>query len=137
MQQDSGSRNGEAHNSGIQAGGDITVDHGAIATGGGSATVTHSPTGTGPDAQELTDTLRELREAAHELLAQLRTAEDELEDGAELVDAAERLTGELERDEPRPNKLLQWLGFITPGVQAAGELAAATAGITTTVQALM
>ncbi|MER6474078.1 hypothetical protein [Streptomyces collinus] len=80
--------------------------------------------------------IAEPRTAVGVLLDELRRNEDRYEDGAELVEAAERVDAELAREEPRGNILLRWLGFIAPGVQATAAIAADVAAIQQSATAL-
>ncbi|MEU6587772.1 hypothetical protein ABZ923_00795 [Streptomyces sp. NPDC046881] len=107
----------------------MSIEHSAVAVG-------HS-TVTGPATPPERETaIAELRTAVSLLLDQLRQNEDQYEDGAELVEAAERVDAELAHEEPRRNILLRWLGFIAPGVQATAATAADVASIQQSVTAL-
>lgn len=120
---------GESHVSGIQAGRDVRIEHSAVAVGQSTVTGAAMPS-------EREAAVAELRTAVSLLLDQLRQTEDRYEDGAELVEAAERVDAELARDEPRRNILLRWLGFIAPGVHATAAVAADVAAIQQSVTAL-
>ncbi|MFE4575002.1 hypothetical protein, partial [Streptomyces chartreusis] len=115
--------NGAGDNSGIQAGGDIRIDGSAVAVNRSTAT-----TGA-PAAADREAAVAELRAAARLLLEQVRSHQDEYEDGEELVDAAERVEAELAEDEPRRGVLLRWLGFLAPGVAATAAVAGDVAAI--------
>ncbi|MFH0520158.1 hypothetical protein ACHBTE_23655 [Streptomyces sp. M41] len=119
------------NNSGISAGGDISIDSSAVALDHSTATV-----GTTADTDREA-AICELREAARLLRQQIHDNQDTYEDGAELVDAAERVEAELTREEPRRNVLLRWLGFIAPGVQATAAVAGDVAAIQTSVNSLL
>jgi hypothetical protein len=119
------------NNSGIQAGGDIRIDGSAVAVNRSTATTE------GPTEADREAAIAELRTAARLLLEQLRTNQDQYEDGEELVQAAERVEAELTRDEPRCNALLRWLGFIAPGVAATAAVAGDVAAIQNTVTSLL
>ncbi|MET9380629.1 hypothetical protein ABZY09_05950 [Streptomyces sp. NPDC002928] len=123
--------NGGTNNSGIYAGGDIRIDGSAVA-------LNHSTATTGTPAEADRDAaIAELRTAARLLLEQLRRDQDQYEDGAELVDAAEHVEAELTRDEPRRTTLLRWLGFIAPAVEATAGIAGNVAAIQNTVTSLL
>ncbi|MFE0374431.1 hypothetical protein ACFW1M_02375 [Streptomyces inhibens] len=123
------SNHGASDVSGIQAGRDVRIEQSAVAVG--HSTVTGTPT---PPEHE--EAVAELRTAVGLLLDQLRRNEEQYEDGAELVEAAERVDAELARDEPRRNIILRWLGFIAPGVQATAAVAGDVAAIQQSVTAL-
>ncbi|WP_018545678.1 hypothetical protein [Streptomyces sp. LaPpAH-108] len=118
------------HNSGIQSGGDLTIDNSAVAVNHSTATNTPTP----PDHDAA---IAELRTAARQLLEELRRHQDQYEDGTALVHAAEEVDTELTRDEPRRNRILSWLGFIAPGVQATAELAGHVAALQNSVTSLL
>jgi hypothetical protein len=120
---------GARHVSGIQAGRDLRIEQSTVAVG--HSTVTGTPT---PSEHEAA--VAELRTAVGLLLDQLRRNEGQYEDGAELVEAAERVDAELAQDEPRRNIILRWLGFIAPGVHATAAVAADVAAIQQSVTAL-
>ncbi|MGW4868649.1 hypothetical protein [Streptomyces chartreusis] len=121
---------GAGDNSGIQAGGDIRIDGSAVA-------VNRSTASTGaPAAADREAAVAELRAAARLLLEQVRSHQDEYEDGEELVDAAERVEAELAEDEPRRGVLLRWLGFLAPGVAATAAVAGDVAAIQDSVTSL-
>ncbi|MER5751036.1 hypothetical protein [Streptomyces sp. NPDC002088] len=123
--------NGGTSNSGIYAGGDVHIDSSAVA-------LNHSTATTGTPAEADRDAaIAELRAAARLLLEQLRRDQDQYEDGAELVDAAEHVEAELTRDEPRRTTLLRWLGFIAPAVEATAGIAGNVAAIQNTVTSLL
>ncbi|WP_330353652.1 hypothetical protein [Streptomyces chartreusis] len=122
--------NGAGDNSGIQAGGDIRIDGSAVAVNRSTAT-----TGA-PAAADREAAVAELRAAARLLLEQVRSHQDEYEDGEELVDAAERVEAELAQDEPRRGVLLRWLGFLAPGVAATAAVAGDVAAIQDRVTSL-
>ncbi|MEU1255365.1 hypothetical protein [Streptomyces chartreusis] len=122
--------NGAGDNSGIQAGGDIRIDGSAVAVNRSTAT-TGAPAAAGREAA-----VAELRAAARLLLEQVRSHQDEYEDGEELVDAAERVEAELAQDEPRRGVLLRWLGFLAPGVAATAAVAGDVAAIQDSVTSL-
>ncbi|MFB6639606.1 hypothetical protein ACWHLZ_05535 [Streptomyces chartreusis] len=122
--------NGAGDNSGIQAGGDIRIDGSAVAVNRSTAT-----TGA-PAAADREAAVAELRAAARLLLEQVRSHQDEYEDGEELVDAAERVEAELAQDEPRRGVLLRWLGFLAPGVAATAAVAGDVAAIQDSVTSL-
>ncbi|WP_369168608.1 hypothetical protein AB5J49_12165 [Streptomyces sp. R28] len=122
---------GAGNNSGIHAGGDIHIDGSAVALNHSTAT-TGTPAETDREAA-----IAELRTAARLLLEQLRTHQDQYEDGEELVEAGERVEAELTRDEPRRNALLRWLGFIAPGVQATAAVAGDVVAIQNSVSSLL
>ncbi|MET9387688.1 hypothetical protein ABZY09_43475 [Streptomyces sp. NPDC002928] len=117
--------------SSIYAGGDIHIDGSAVALNHSTAT-TDTPAEADRDAA-----IAELRAAARLLLEQLRRDQDQYEDGAELVDAAEHFEAELTRDEPRRTTLLRWLGFIAPGVRATAAVARDVAAIQNSVTNLL
>ncbi|KUM82003.1 hypothetical protein J7F01_34875 [Streptomyces sp. ISL-22] len=122
---------GRANNSGISAGGNVSIDNSAVA-------LDHSTASTGPQTTaDHQAAIAELREAARLLREQLRAHQDEYEDGAELVDAAGHIEEELAQEEPRRNVLLRWLGFIAPGVQATAAIAGDVAAIQTSVNSLL
>lgn len=121
---------GAGDNSGIQAGGDIHIDGSAVAVNRSTAT-----TGA-PAAADREAAVAELRSAARLLLEQVRSHQDEYEDGEELVDAAERVEAELAQDEPRRGVLLRWLGFLAPGVAATAAVAGDVAAIQDSVTSL-
>ncbi|MCZ4610519.1 hypothetical protein O3S80_43540 [Streptomyces sp. Lzd4kr] len=123
--------NGAGDNSGIQAGGDIRIDGSAVAVNRSTAT-----TGTPAAAADREAAVAELRAAARLLLEQVRSHQDEYEDGEELVDAAERVEAELAQDEPRRGVLLRWLGFLAPGVAATAAVAGDVAAIQDSVTSL-
>ncbi|WP_210587472.1 hypothetical protein [Streptomyces sp. GESEQ-35] len=119
------------NNSGINAGGDLHIDRSAVAVNHSSATV-------GPaDEPDRDAAIAELRTAVGLLLEQLRRYQDQYEDGAELVQAAEHVDEELAQDEPRRTALLRWLGFIAPGVQATAAIAGDVAAIQDSVTSLL
>jgi folylpolyglutamate synthase/dihydropteroate synthase len=122
---------GAGNNSGIQAGGDIRIDNSAVAVNRSTATNTPQTEGDREAA------IAELRAAARLLLEQLRQDQNHYEDGADLVEAAERIEAELTQEEPRRNALLRWLGFIAPGVQATAAIAADVAAIQNNVTSLL
>ncbi|GJF33829.1 hypothetical protein KNE206_65290 [Kitasatospora sp. NE20-6] len=123
------SGHGASSVSGIQAGRDVRIEGSMVAVG-------HS-TAAGPLApSEHKEAVAELRTAVGLLLDRLRQNEDQYEDGAELVEAVERVDSELAQDEPRRNTLLRWLGFIAPGVHATAAVAADVAAIQQSVTAL-
>jgi hypothetical protein len=121
---------GAGDNSGIRAGGDIRIDSSAVAVNRSTAT-----TGA-PAAADREAAVAELRAAARLLLEQVRTHQDEYEDGEELVEAAERVEAELAQDEPRRGVLLRWLGFLAPGVAATAAVAGDVAAIQDSVTSL-
>ncbi|MFC5214693.1 hypothetical protein [Streptomyces coerulescens] len=121
---------GAGDNSGIRAGGDIRIDSSAVAVNRSTAT-----TGA-PAAADREAAVAELRAAARLLLEQVRTHQDEYEDGEELVEAAERVEAELAQDEPRRGVLLRWLGFLAPGVAATAAVAGDVAAIQDSVASL-
>ncbi|MFF4831130.1 hypothetical protein [Streptomyces sp. NPDC001315] len=123
--------NGGTGNSGIQAKGNIHFKDSAVAINHSTAT-TNAPAEADRDAA-----IAELRAAARLLLDQLRRDQDQYEDGAELVDAAEHVEAELTREEPRRTTLLRWLGFIAPAVQATAGIAGNVAAIQNTVTSLL
>lgn len=120
---------GASHVSGIQAGRDLRIEQSTVAVG--HSAVTGIPT---PSEREAA--VEELRAAVGMLLEQLRRNQEQYEDGAELVDAAEQVDAELARDEPRRNIILRWLGFIAPGVHSTAAVAADVAAIQQGVTAL-
>lgn len=122
---------GGTNNSGIQAKGDVNVNNSAVALNHSTAT-TNAPAEVDRDAA-----ISELRATARLLLEQLRRDQDQYEDGAELVDAAEHVEAELTRDEPRRTTLLRWLGFIAPAVEATAGIAGNVAAIQNTVTSLL
>lgn len=126
------SETGSGNNSGISAGGNISIGHSAVAVGGSTATNSAAPTTADREAA-----IAELREAARLLREQLRAHQDQYEDGAELVDAAGRVEEELAQEEPRRSVLLRWLGFIAPGVQATAAIAGDVAAIQNSVTSLL
>ncbi|MFD5014387.1 hypothetical protein [Streptomyces chartreusis] len=121
---------GAGGNSGIQAGGDIRIDGSAVAVNRSTAT------NGAPAAADREAAVAELRAAARLLLEQVRSHQDEYEDGEELVDAAERVEAELAEDEPRRGVLLRWLGFLAPGVAATAAVAGDVAAIQDSVTSL-
>ncbi|MFE7274429.1 hypothetical protein [Streptomyces sp. NPDC057623] len=124
-----GAHESASHVSGIQAGRDVRIERSTLALG--HATVTGTPT-----PAEHAAAVAELRTAVGVLLDELRRNQDQYEDGAELVEAAEQVQAELARDEPRRNTLLRWLGFIAPGVHAIAAVAADVTAIQQGVDAL-
>ncbi|KOU38643.1 hypothetical protein ADK53_12100 [Streptomyces sp. WM6373] len=116
------SDHGASHVSGIQAGRDVRIKQSTVAVGQSTAT-------TAPVPPEYATAVAELRRAASLLVGELRRNEEQYEDGPELVEAAERVEAELDRDEPRWNSIQRWLGFIAPGVHA-------TAAVATDVEAI-
>jgi hypothetical protein len=114
---------------GLSAGGDLRIDHSAVA-------LHHSTATLGAPAPVPAD-LDELRATARRLTEQLRQHQPRLEDGADLVDAARRVEAELVQDRPRRVTLLRWLGFIAPGVQTAATLATDVAAIQDAVTSLL
>ncbi|MFE2142225.1 hypothetical protein ACFXA3_10825 [Streptomyces sp. NPDC059456] len=127
------SDHGVSRVSGIQAGRDVRIEQSTVAVGQSTATGSQVP-------PEYAAAVAELRRAANLLVGELRKNEDQYEDGAELVEAAERVEAELDRDEPRWNSILRWLGFIAPGVHATASVAtdveAIQHGVTTLLAAL-
>ncbi|MFJ7072561.1 hypothetical protein [Streptomyces sp. NPDC098781] len=119
------------NNSGIQAGGDIRIDDSAVAVNRSTASTT------APADPDREAAIAELRAAARLLLEQLRTHQDQYEDGEDLVHAAEQVDAELTRDEPRRNALLRWLGFIAPGVEATAAIAGDVAAIQNSVTSML
>ncbi|MCX4671839.1 hypothetical protein OG453_35025 [Streptomyces sp. NBC_01381] len=117
--------------SAIGAGGDVRIEGSAVALNHSSATV--GPT----DEPDRDVAIAELRAAAGLLLEQLRRYRDQYEDGAELVEAAERFEAELAREEPRRTALLRWLGFIAAGVQSDAAIASDVAAIQDSVTSLL
>lgn len=126
---ETGGNNG--NNSGISAGGNVSIDNSAVALDHSTATI-GAPAETDREAA-----IAELRAAARLLLEQLRDNQDQYEDGAELVNAAECIDAELIQEEPRRNVLLRWLGFIAPGVQATAAVAGDVAAIQSSVNSLL
>ncbi|MFF8288962.1 hypothetical protein ACF068_06965 [Streptomyces sp. NPDC016309] len=117
------------HVSGIQAGRDVRISRSTVAVG-------HTASVSGAPAAEREAAVAELRAAVDRLREELRGHAGHYEDGAELVQAAEQVRTELDRDEPRRNILLRWLGFIAPGVHATAAVAADVASIQESVTAL-
>jgi hypothetical protein len=123
------SNHGASHVSGIQAGRDVRIEQSTVAVG--------QSTATGSQAPEYAAAVAELRRAASLLVGELRQNEEQYEDGAELVAAAERVETELDRDEPRWNSIQRWLGFIAPGVHATASVATDVEAIQRGVTALL
>ncbi|MEV6683458.1 hypothetical protein AB0N09_42435 [Streptomyces erythrochromogenes] len=102
--------------------------------------VGHSTVTGAPASPEYATAVAELRRAVSLLVGDLRKNEGQYEDGAELVEAGERIEAELDRDEPRWNSIQRWLGFIAPGVHAtaavAADVEAIQRGVTTLLAAL-
>ncbi|MGA5170115.1 MULTISPECIES: hypothetical protein [Streptomyces] len=119
-----------SHSSRIEAGRDMRIDRSTVAVG-------HSTvTGPAPTADREA-AVEELRAAVDQLLDELRRNSEHYEDGPQLVEAGEQVQAELARNEPRPNLLLRWLGFIAPGVHTTAAVAADVASIQDSVTALL
>ncbi|THA77309.1 hypothetical protein E6U81_34505 [Streptomyces sp. A0592] len=128
------SDHGMSHVSGIQAGRDVRIEQSTV-------TVGHSTATGAPVSTEYATAVAELRRAVSLLVGELRKNEEQYEDGAELVEAGERIEAELDRDEPRWSSIQRWLGFIAPGVHAtaavAADVEAIQGGVTTLLTALI
>lgn len=111
----------------------MRIEQSTVAVGHSMATGT-------PLSPEYATAVAELRRAVSLLVGELRENEAQYEDGAELVEVAERVEAELDRDEPRWNSIQRWLGFIAPGVHAtaavAADVEAIQRGVTTLLAAL-